>query len=843
MNFRILSAIVRKDLLSLYPLALLTALLFAADVFILRWQLVPMWAEFRQLLLFVVAALSTLAVFQLDAPVSLVDDWLCRPVPRRELVAAKLAFLVLVVYLPGAIATFIAGLWVGAPLAESLQDAILFRDRYFPLLVPLLLLTALVTRTLVQGIGVLVALFVCMLILPSPFVQAPDPLNPVIGDALIGAGMEWLSTAPAKLLPLLLTVLGFWLVYWRRRILPARVLLAATAGLMVFLFVLPMWLLPWKPVAAAQRALNRVETSADAAQLYLRATRTCFPATRLSEVARDPAFNAAREAAGLRLWSNEDLRDSGPDSITFLTAVEPRRLPPDWRAKLNYVRADYFSPGSPPLVSLRPATFNSGMSHAWVLPASALRKLEGVDASLRLSYSLTLLKPRNFSLPVDGRHHALAGLGYCNAALDGTADRIEVECFSAFRQPAQLSAELNEIPASRAASSPADFSPAWTQWPVSQRVTLAIASPRLARHDSITVTAWDVAGYVDKSLTFPGILGAQLDTCGLPSTAGNFQASRWRDSAPHEPTSIKVEEGVQLEVLDFGGTGSPILLLPGLGASAHSYDELAPLLARNHRVIAMTRRGTGYSSKPDFGYDTERLGQDVLAVMDAMGFQKVLLVGHSIAGEELTWLGGHHAERFSGLVYLDAAYDRSHPRANPTLARLRELNSRLPPDPPIPPQALLNYDAMKLWLAAGNRVRLPEGELIATYQVDKPFLGGTPSIDALTQQAISAAIQPPDYGAVRIPALAIYAVPDPEEPLPPWYDANDTELKATLAEIRRLRAGMQRHNIERFRSQVEKGRVVEMQDARHYILQSNTQQVLEAIEKFETGLGAPAGAG
>ena len=80
----------------------------------------------------------------------------------------------------------------------------------------------------------------------------------------------------------------------------------------------------------------------------------------------------------------------------------------------------------------------------------------------------------------------------------------------------------------------------------------------------------------------------------------------------------RVDEGVQLEVLDFGGTGSPILLLPGLGATAHSFDELAPLLARKHRVIAMTRRGTGYSSKPDFGFDTPRLAQDVLQVMDAM---------------------------------------------------------------------------------------------------------------------------------------------------------------------------------------------------------------------------------
>ncbi|HEX6396522.1 MAG TPA: alpha/beta fold hydrolase, partial [Steroidobacteraceae bacterium] len=716
MNFRIVGAILRKDLLSLYPLALLTALLFAADVFILRWELVPLWAEFRPLLLIVMEALATLAVFQLDAPVSLVDDWLCRPVPRRELVAAKLAFLVTVIYLPGALATFIANLCLGASFIESLQDALLLRDEYFPylaLVLPLLLLTALVTRTLVQGIGLLIALFVCMFMIPTPFVHAPDTSSLAFGDdALLGAGLGWLSLAPAKLLPPLLAALGFWLVYARRRILQARVLLGVTACVTVLLFLLPMWLLPWTTVMAAQTTLNAAEPGPDVQHVYLRPTRTCFPATRLGEIARDPAFNAAREASGVRLWSNEDLRDSGPDSIAFLTSVEPRRVPPDWRVKLNYVQADYFAGGATPVVSLRPATYAPGLSHAWVLPASAMAKLAGADMSLRLNYSFTLLQPRNFSLPTDGRHHRLPGLGYCSAELDATFNRIDVECFTAFRRPAQLSAELDGIAASRA-SVPPDISPAWTQWASSQRVRLAINSPRLAKHDTITVTAWNVAGYLDRSLTLPGILGAQPATCSLPSADGSFQASRWRDAAPHEPSSIKVEEGVQLEVLDFGGTGAPLLLLPGLGASAHSYDELAPLLARQHRVVALTRRGAGYSSKPDFGYDTPRLGQDVLAVMDAMGLQKVVLVGHSIAGEELTWLGGHHADRFDGLVYLDAAYDRSGARANPVLERLRELNDRVPPGPPVPPRALQNYDAMARWLEDSDRVRLPEGELIA----------------------------------------------------------------------------------------------------------------------------------
>jgi pimeloyl-ACP methyl ester carboxylesterase len=251
----------------------------------------------------------------------------------------------------------------------------------------------------------------------------------------------------------------------------------------------------------------------------------------------------------------------------------------------------------------------------------------------------------------------------------------------------------------------------------------------------------------------------------------------------------------------------------------------------------MTRRGAGYSSKPDFGYDTARLGQDVLEVMDAMGFERVLLVGHSIAGDELTWLGGHHPSRVSGLVYLDAAYDRSGDRAAPDAVRMRELNRGLPPEPPRPPESQLNFDAMTRMLLERGHARLPEGELIAFHRMNDPYFAGVPNIEARTQQAIEAALQPPDYAALKVPALAIYAINDPNAPLPSWYDPNDHELMAVLAERSRLRDAMQRKSIELFQRNVENGQVLEMQNARHFIIQSNQPEVLEAIEKFAAGLG------
>ena len=57
------------------------------------------------------------------------------------------------------------------------------------------------------------------------------------------------------------------------------------------------------------------------------------------------------------------------------------------------------------------------------------------------------------------------------------------------------------------------------------------------------------------------------------------QTEEWRDTSPHKATLVEVEEGVKLEVLDWGGTGRALVLLAGLGDSLHVFDDVAPTLA------------------------------------------------------------------------------------------------------------------------------------------------------------------------------------------------------------------------------------------------------------------------
>jgi pimeloyl-ACP methyl ester carboxylesterase len=103
--------------------------------------------------------------------------------------------------------------------------------------------------------------------------------------------------------------------------------------------------------------------------------------------------------------------------------------------------------------------------------------------------------------------------------------------------------------------------------------------------------------------------------------------------------------------------GRPIVLLAGLGSTAHVFDGFAEKLTDTYYVYGITRRGYGASSRPATGYSEERLTEDDLKVFDALKLVAPLVAGHSVAGNELSQLGIHHYERISGLVYLDALND------------------------------------------------------------------------------------------------------------------------------------------------------------------------------------------
>jgi pimeloyl-ACP methyl ester carboxylesterase len=132
----------------------------------------------------------------------------------------------------------------------------------------------------------------------------------------------------------------------------------------------------------------------------------------------------------------------------------------------------------------------------------------------------------------------------------------------------------------------------------------------------------------------------------------------FRDSSPHRTQLVSVGPDVQLEVLDWGGTGRAVVFLAGY-LTAHVYDEIAPKLTDIAHVYGITRRGLGHSSKPPSGYTATESAQDVLRVLDALRLEKPVLAGHSFGGQDLHVVGATYPDRTGGLVYLASAEDTS----------------------------------------------------------------------------------------------------------------------------------------------------------------------------------------
>jgi non-heme chloroperoxidase len=160
------------------------------------------------------------------------------------------------------------------------------------------------------------------------------------------------------------------------------------------------------------------------------------------------------------------------------------------------------------------------------------------------------------------------------------------------------------------------------------------------------------------------------------------QPAAWKDPSPHVKRFVTVDKNVRLEVLDWRGSERPLVLLAGGGDTAHVFDEFAPKLTDSFHVYGITRRGFGESGFSASEYGADRLGDDVLTVLDSLKLKRSVLVGHSIAGEELSSVASRHPDRVAGLVYLEAGYPYAFDNGKgPTMKEFQDISGPQPPPP------------------------------------------------------------------------------------------------------------------------------------------------------------------
>lgn len=171
-------------------------------------------------------------------------------------------------------------------------------------------------------------------------------------------------------------------------------------------------------------------------------------------------------------------------------------------------------------------------------------------------------------------------------------------------------------------------------------------------------------------MAHPRILGAAPPPAGgidldLPGQEIKLAATRWPGRAP-------------------GDGGTPIVLLHGL-ASQRRYWNLVVTRLAGLPMLAIDQRGHGDSARPDDGYDSSTVAADLATALDAVGWSRAVVVGHSWGGSVAATFAAEHPERALALVAIDGGFS-SPPAEFDRAAALKRME---PPQIAAPPEQLI----------------------------------------------------------------------------------------------------------------------------------------------------------
>jgi esterase len=114
-------------------------------------------------------------------------------------------------------------------------------------------------------------------------------------------------------------------------------------------------------------------------------------------------------------------------------------------------------------------------------------------------------------------------------------------------------------------------------------------------------------------------------------------------------------DNVELVYWTWPGDDPPVLLLHGIGNYGRYWDLLAEAMVGRRRLVAPDARGHGESGRPGQGYAPADFAADALAVLDAAGIARAIVVGHSMGGLHSIHIAAQHPGRVRALAIVDAS--------------------------------------------------------------------------------------------------------------------------------------------------------------------------------------------
>jgi len=154
------------------------------------------------------------------------------------------------------------------------------------------------------------------------------------------------------------------------------------------------------------------------------------------------------------------------------------------------------------------------------------------------------------------------------------------------------------------------------------------------------------------------------------------------------------------------GEKPPLVLVHGLASTARIWDYVAPLLAREYRVVAYDQRGHAESEKPDVGYDLPTMLADLVGLVEALEIEKPVVVGHSWGANLALAYAASYPDSCAGLALVDGGIYGFQDRPDADWETIK--GELAPPD-------LSRYKLADMvnWMGSGVLCHLPQSFLEA----------------------------------------------------------------------------------------------------------------------------------
>jgi len=277
-----------------------------------------------------------------------------------------------------------------------------------------------------------------------------------------------------------------------------------------------------------------------------------------------------------------------------------------------------------------------------------------------------------------------------------------------------------------------------------------------------------------------------------------------------------VVNGVKLHYVE-GGSGKPLICLPGWPQTWYSFHTVAPALARDYRVIVVDIRGMGTSDKPEQGYDKKTMAKDLYELTRQLQLDSVSLMGHDIGGMVAMSFAFNYPEATARLIAMDGAHPGEGMMQMPLLPAAGTFTDKM------------DINAPYAWWMGFNQVKVLPEQLLAgrfNYLLDNLF-----AYVMLDETRMS------DFD--RKVYAEVYNKPERIRASNAWYQsfAQDIEDSKNYSRLKMPVLGIGSNSSYNYISMslpyaAENCKVEGILDSGHYMNEENPERVIELVRSF-----------